>query len=341
MARLGKMSDWMSVLKGDPTEWLLEEDNLSVRYFTLTAILDESESQREAKEAKSEIMKVGAVPSILAKQSNEGCWEAPQRFYTAKYKGTVWQLIILAELGADGKDERVKKACEFILANSQDRESGGFSVWPGAKTEGGKHSGVIPCLTGNEVWSLIRLGYLEDPRVRKAIEWITTYQRFDDGVSESPRGWPYDRFKICFGKHTCHMGVVKALKALAEIPVGKRSKDVVKTIEEGVEHMLKHHVHKRSHDLNRVSKPGWLRFGFPLMYQTDVLEILGLLTKLGYRDKRMQEAVDLVVSKQDSLGRWNMENTFNDRFHANIEQKGKPSKWITLNALKTLKGFYG
>jgi hypothetical protein len=137
------------------------------------------------------------------------------------------------------------------------------------------------------------------------------------------------------------MGVVKALKALAEIPVGKRSKDVVKTIEEGVEHMLKHQVHKRSHDLSHVSKPGWLRFGFPLMYQTDVLEILGILTKLGYRDKRMQEAVDLVVSKQDSLGRWKMENTFNDRFHANIEQKGKPSKWITLNALKVLKGFYG
>jgi len=336
-----KMNDFQSVLKENVKRWLLERENPSVRYFTLTEVLDGPESDREVKEAKNEIMKVGAVPSILARQSGEGWWVAPDRFYTAKYKGTVWQLIILAELGADAKDERVKKACEFVLANSQDRESGGFSVWPGAKTEGGRHSGVIPCLTGNEVWSFIRLGYLEDPRVKSAIEWITTYQRFDDGINESPRGWPYDRFKICFGKHTCHMGVVKALKALAEIPVDKRSKNVVKTIERGVEHMLKHHVHKRSHDLSRVSKPGWLRFGFPLMYQTDVLEILGILTKLGYRDERMQEAVDLVVSKQDSQGRWKMENTFNDHFHVDIEQKGKPSKWITLNALKVLKGYYG
>jgi hypothetical protein len=137
------------------------------------------------------------------------------------------------------------------------------------------------------------------------------------------------------------MGVVKALKALAEIPADKRSKDVEGTIEKGVEYMLKHHIHKRSHNLSRVSKPGWLRFGFPLMYQTEVLEILGILTKLGVKDERMQEAVELVLSKQDKRGRWRLENTFNGRFQTNIEQKGVSSKWVTLRALSVLKGFYG
>ena len=75
------------------------------------------------------------------------------------------------------------------------------------------------------------------------------------------------------------------------------------------------------------------------MYQTDALEILGILTTLGYRDERMQEAVDLVISKQDDDGRWSLENTFNGRFQTNIEQKGKPSKWVTLNALKVLKSY--
>jgi len=101
--------------------------------------------------------------------------------------------------------------------------------------------------------------------------------------------------------------------------------------------MLTHHIHRRSHDLTRVSKPGWLRFGFPLMYQTDVLEILAILTKLGCRDKRMREATDLVISKQDDQGRWKLENTYNGRFQVDIEQKRKPSKWITLNALRVLK----
>ncbi|UCC57814.1 MAG: nitrogen fixation protein NifH [Candidatus Bathyarchaeum sp.] len=334
------MSDWKSLLKENPTGWLLEKNNPSVRFFTLTELLEKPDKDPEVVKAKNEIMNFGVVPKILAKQSAQGYWETPERFYTAKYKGTVWQLIILAEHGADGRDERVKKACKFILENSQDHESGGFSFCASARTGGGRHSGVIPCLTGNMVWSFIRLGYLADPRVERGVNWITTYQRFDDGIEHRPKGWPYDKATGCFGKHSCHMGVVKALKALAAIPADKRPEDVKAKIETGAEYLLIHHIHKRSHNLNRVSKPSWLRFGFPLMYQTDALEILGILTKLGYRDERMQEAVDLVISKQDDHGRWSLERTFNGRFQTNIEQKGKPSKWITLNALKVLKNFY-
>ncbi len=55
----------------------------------------------------------------------------------------------------------------------------------------------------------------------------------------------------------------------------------------------------------------------------------------------MQEAIDLVVSKQDRQGRWKLENTYNDRFQVNIERKGKQSKWITFKALEALKRFYG
>ena len=117
-------------------------------------------------------------------------------------------------------------------------------------------------------------------------------------------------------------------------------KSVKETIEKGVDYLLGHHVYKRSHDLSRVSKPGWLRFGFPLMYQDDVLEILGILTKLGIKDDRMQEAVDLVLSKQNVESRWILESTFNGRFHTNIESKGKSSKWITLNVLRMLKRYY-
>jgi len=71
------------------------------------------------------------------------------------------------------------------------------------------------------------------------------------------------------------------------------------------------------------------------------LEILGILTKLGYRDERMQEAVDLVISKQDDQGRWKLQNAFPGRSQVDIEPRGMPSKWITLHALKALKGFYG
>jgi hypothetical protein len=183
----------------------------------------------------------------------------------------------------------------------------------------------------------MRLGYLNDPRVQRGVDWIVRYQRFDDGVKEAPRGWPYDKEAMCFGRHVCTMGVVKALKALAAIPPERRSADVRKTIESGAEYLLRHHIYKRSHDLSRNCKPGWLRFSFPLMYQTDALEMLGILASLSYKDRRMQEAIDLVLSKQDEQGRWKLANTFNGRFQVDIERKGQPSKWITLNAVRAIK----
>jgi hypothetical protein len=328
----------MTRFKFASVEWLLEKNNPSVRYFTLTDILGKPAAAPEVQEAKAGIMETGVLPKILARQKTGGYWERAEDFYIrTKYRGTVWQLIVLAELGADGNDERIRKACEFILDYSQERERGGFA-YRGTQKDGGDRSGVIPCLTGNMVWSLVRLGYAKDPRVKRGIDWITAYQRFDDGIKEAPGGWPYSRFPSCWGKHTCHLGIVKALKAFAEIPLKQRSKDVNLVIERAAEYLLRHHLYKRSHDLCKVAKPRWLRFGFPTMWNTDVLEMALILTRLGYQDGRMADALDLIVSKQNEKGIWLLEESYTGRFRVNIERKGKPSKWITLRALKVLQG---
>jgi len=344
--------DWKSYLMADPTEWLLEEDNPSVRYFTLLDILDKPEDNPEVVDAKKKIMHTGVIPKILAKQEPGGYWGSPLNFYLrGKYKGTSWQLIILAELGADFKDERIKRACEFILENSQDPESGAFSYISSKEVSGkksgnkvsskcgGDHERVLPCLTANMTWSLIQLGYLDDERVQKAIKWLIKYQRFDDEPGKAPDEWPYKRWKRCWGERTCHSIIIKTLKALAEIPLKSRTPEMEDYIAKGAEHMLNHHIHKRTQPPVKGSFK-WLEFGFPLMWKVDALEVLGLLTKLGYKDERMNEALEFMISKQKPEGQWILENTFNGRFITNIERKGKPSKWITLNALRVLKRYY-
>jgi hypothetical protein len=328
-----------SILNADPLPWLLEEDDPSVRYFALVDILGISSHDKRAVAARKAIMEKGTVPKILARQKAGGYWEKEEDFYLrTKYKGTVWQLIILAELGADGNDKRLKNACRFVLRASQDRESGGFS-YRGGLRGGGHHSAVIPCLTGNMVWSLIRLGFADDPRIKRGIEWITTFARFDDGIKRAPNGWPYEKQKNCWGRHTCHSAAAKLIKALAEIPEKKRSPAVRRTIEAGAEYFLQHHIFKRSHDLSKVVKPKWAKFGFPTMWDGDALETFGVLARLGYRDPRMREAADLILSKQDAFGRWNLGNTYNGRFQVNIENKDEPSKWVTLFALRALKRY--
>jgi hypothetical protein len=316
--------------------WLLEEENPSIRYFALTKLLKKSESDIEVMDSKRAIMKIGIVPELLDKQNEKGYWGDIQKFYLDKYKGTVWQLMILAELGADPNDIRVKKACEFILDNSQDVESYGFAINRSSKTGGGRHSEVIPCLTGNMLWSLLKLGYLSDDRIQGGIEWICKYQRSDDGISEISKEWPYNKYEICWGRHTCHMGAVKTLKALSAIPEEKRSKSAKEKIDALSEFILIHHIYKKSHDLKSISKPGWLKPGFPLMYQSDILEILEILVELGFHDSRMKDALNILIKKQNKENRWNLENTYNGRMIKNIETKGESSKWITLKALNVL-----
>lgn len=335
------MTGWKSLLRADPIPWLLEENNPTVRYLALKELCEGSEFRSELPAWRKHIMRVGTIPKILSRQSPGGHWEKAEDFYVrTKYKGTVWSFLILAELLADPEDPRIGRACEFILDWSQDRESGGFS-YRGDSKGGGYHSGVIPCLTGNLTWGLIRFGYLEDNRVSRAIDWIATYQRFDDGGPPAPRGWPYDRFEQCWGKHTCLPGVAKGLKALAEIPARKRTKNIRCFIQNAAEFLLKHRLYKKSHEPKLIAKPKWTRLGFPWMWDTDALELLLILTGIGYRDNRMQDALDLILSKQDDRGKWTLEATYNGRFQVDIEKKGKPSKWVTLNALRVLKRYYG
>ena len=334
------MINWKSLFNSDIAEWLLEENNPSVRYYTLVDLFEKDIKAKDVKETKENIMLEGNVPKILNKQKEGGYWVDQENFYVnTKYKGTVWSLIVLAELNADGKDNRINQTCEYILKISQDRKSGGFSH-RGNLNEGGSHDHIIPCLTGNMIWALIRFGFLEDPRVKQGIDWILKYQRLDDGIERAPQEWPYERYKNCWGKHTCHMGVIKNLKALAEIPPKKRTAGINNFIDKAAEYVLNHRIYKQSHNLNEVAKQEWTQFGFPLMWKIDALEVLDILTKLGYHDDRMQDAIDLVVSKQEKNGRWILEKTFNGRVQVNIEQKDKESKWITLLALKVLKRFY-
>ena len=327
----------MERISGNPVvNWLLEDENPSVRYLTLTDLLAVPKSDPMVINSYKSIHVSGSVPKILEKQNPGGYWEEPEHFYVrGKYRGTVWTMLLLAELGADGTFEQVHRGVEFLLQHAQDAGSGAFAY----RNKDGiaVPDAAIPCLTANMTWCLLRFGYLDDPRLQKAVKWLTTYLRFDDGQDKPPRAYPYDRFENCWGSHTCMTPVVKTLKALSQIPPGKRSGTVNQTISAGAEFVLKHHLYRRSHNLSEIANPSWLQLGFPLMWKPDVLEMLTILLDLGYMDNRMQDAVDVIRSKKNPDGKWILESTYNGRFQVRIESQGKPSKWITLKALSVLE----
>ncbi len=317
-------------------DWLLEKDNPSVRYFTLRYLLDRSDDDRDVQAARRAIMQSEPVQKILAAQKPEGYWVKPGSGYTPKYQSTAWQILFLAELGADGHNKQVRRGCDYLLEHSQ-AVHGGLSAMANAVP-----SGAIHCLNGNLIWALVALGYGDDARVARAVDWLTGAITGDDFHSFNALV-PGPGFKCGANrKLPCAWGAVKSLRALANLPLALRSSKAKKATAVAVDLLLGRDLAKADYPYTARVSGEWFKFGFPLSYTSDVLEALLVLTEAGYgRDLRLKHAIELVLSKRDAEGRWVLRHSLNGKMWADIEAKGKPSKWVTLRALRVLKAAAG
>jgi hypothetical protein len=325
---------WQDRLNGDSLDWLLEPDpaNPAIRYFALRDLLDRPADDADVVKAQQAIMKSGPVPAILDAQHSDGYWEKPGSGY-GKYRGTEWQIIFLGDLGADGQDRRVRRGCEYLLGHSL-AGSQGFSA-----TRPPTGSGVIHCLNGNLLHALIRLGWLNDPRVQQALDWQARAITGEGPIQYYQSGTSGPDFACAANaKMSCGWGATKAMKALVAVPPQQRSPLVQRALARGATFLLRYDLAKADYPFTEKVSSAWFKLGFPLSYWSDVLETLAALVALGYgRDRRVAKAYRWLLDKQDAPGRWKLENALNTKMWADIEQKGQPSKWITLRALRVVK----
>lgn len=328
---------WKELANQDVIDWLLEDDNPSIRFWTLQQLLDKPESSSDVKKAQDKVMDTPCIKTILDAQEKKGYWGNRDDMYLPKYKAPTHNLLILAELGAK-RTQAIEVAIEHLYLFQ--RDSGHF-LTKMPKTAKGRASKMKDgcCLDGNILFYLIHFGYLKDPRTKKLIEFQIDYQS-DDVGGWNCRAFPIEKDKVF--PVNCFMGAVKMLKGLAQIPSKERPAGLQKIFDREVEIILENEVYRylKNPDGTRKEKAGWKRFGFPLFYQSDVLEVLDVLTKLGMKDERMQDSIDLVLSTQGEDGRWLLKNTYNGKMYCDIDEKNKASKWITLRALRVLRRYY-
>lgn len=318
----------------DPTlHWLLEKDNPSVRYFALRHLLDKPADDAEVQSARRAIMRSEPLRAILAAQEPEGYWAKPGPGYVPKYHSTVWQILFLAELGADPRHRQVRRGGEYLLTHAQARH-GGLSA-----TANASPAGAIHCLDGNLIWALAALGFGEDERVARAVDWLTgaiTGDEFEWFYASSVPGPGF----LCAANmgQPCAWGAVKSLRALAALPPALQSKKVKKAIAATAEFLLSRDLTSADYPYTVRVSGEWFKFGFPLSYTSDVLELSLALAEAGYaRDSRLAPALELIQSKRNAAGQWLLQHSLNGKMWADIEQKGQPSKWVTLRALRVLK----
>ncbi len=82
----------------------------------------------------------------------------------------------------------------------------------------------------------------------------------------------------------------------------------------------------------------WWKFGFPVFYITDLLQLAEAMVNLGYgKDKRLTNTFDIIREKQNEQGQWLMEFDYTGKTWLDFGAKKQPNKWVTLRALKVLK----
>lgn len=317
-----------------PLDWLLEADNPSIRYWVLRDLMGKAQSDPEVVDTQSEIMDSKTVTAILDAQNPDGYWVHEENMYLPKYKATTHQLLILAEMGTT-RTPMIEKAVEQVYRFQ--RNSGHF-LTKLPKSEKGRDSRVKDgcCFDGNILYYLNHFGYLDDPRTEKLMDFI--YEYYD----EENTGWNCRAYPInpdAVFPTNCYMGATKILKAFSMIPENKQSPQMKEIINREKEKILENHIYKylRNPDGTRKDKAGWKRFGFPLFYQTDILEVMVTLIRLGVHDVRMSDAIKIIEETRQKDGRWLLKDSFNGKMWIDIEEKHNLSKWITLRATYVLQ----
>jgi hypothetical protein len=311
-------------------QWLLQPEQPSARYYTLVDLLERKENDPDVRTARSRIARVGWARDQLDSQGSKGFWEShgPKNvrewvdfLYFPTFLATNWRALVLSDLGLDSGHPGIKKVAGLIFEFKL-RLSSPFNFF---------HEEA--CITGNTARMMTRFGYAEDRRVRMLYDWLLEDQREDGGWNCS-QGTPGT------------LDVWEPLAAFAALPKTQRSPRMQRAISNGAEFYLRRKLYREGR-----SYAPWLRFHYPNHYFYDILVGLDVLTQLGYGgDRRLQPALKILMEKRRADGTWLLDRSHPDvgpgvTIHPDpkkikplvIEEPGKPSKWITLKALRVLK----
>lgn len=333
---------WKNQLRKDSLPWLLETDDPGVRYLALRDLLNLASDDRELKSARKTAHKEGPIAEVLSHMNKEGYWVKSGPGYNPKYRSTVWSMILLAQLGASAiEDKRIEQACKYVLDNMA--EGGQFTT-----SSSGAPSGTIDCLQGNLCWSLMEMG-CADPRLMSAYEWMARTVTGEGIAPLENKDAPARYYAYKCGptfacgvnnKLPCAWGGVKVMLAFSKLPARKQTPLIRKAIKQGLDFFFGVDPVTATYPVGYGDKPSgnWWKFGFPVFYITDLLQLAEALVALGCgNDPRLSNTLNLIREKQDSEGRWSLEYDYAGKTWIDVGNKKQPNKWVTLRALRVLK----
>ena len=305
-----KIRQWLTGPKSDP----------SVRHRFLTEVEGRKSTDPRVRTAKESIGQTGWASWLLGFQHPDGHWVTPgtstRELMRPRLVSTFWMANVLADLGMERSDPRIRKTAELIL-DLQEKV---------LADPGSDH-----CIGANATRTLLQFGYFDHPVVQRSIEWLIETQKPDGG-------WH------CFPSRSGTLDCWEGLAALSSIPEGSRDAAARRALGRSAEFFLKRRLMKEG---NRPYPP-WSRIHFPNHYHYDLLVGLRLLTRLGHgTDARLRPALRWLRSKRRTDETWALDAVHPDEEFGSFtwpqvmisvafEPLHERSQWATVGALGIL-----
>jgi hypothetical protein len=313
---------------GSVIDWLLDSDP-SIRWQVKRDLLDVPAPEWRAERAKVEAQGWGA--RLLSYEDEDGQW-AGGAFFPSDFEVREWQelgqpwtatafsLSQLREFGLDPSSDRAKRAVQLIGANSC-WEEGGQPYWEGEVEE---------CINGRTVADGAYFGVDISPIVTRLVG-----ERLDDG------GWNCERVNGSVrSSFATTINVLEGLLEYEQATGGTPESRAART--SGEEFLLERSLFRRL-STGEPADEQFLCFAHPNRWRYDVLRALDYFrsaaTLTGAApDPRLGEAVGHVRSRRLEDGTWLLDWSPAGRVWFDVDDgAGKPSRWVTLRAMRVLR----
>jgi hypothetical protein len=306
----------------DVLGWLLDGDP-AIRWQVLRDLSDATSDEVQAQ--RERVATEGWGARLLGLQDTHGQW-AGGTYWPENdddpdgqpWTATTYSLLLLRDFGLEPESREARDAVELVRDNSR-WEEGNQLFFDGE---------IEPCINGMTV----ALGAYFGQNVDRVVERLTREQLPDGGWNcEAERG----STRSSFHTTVCVLeGLLEHERATGGTPESRKARH------RGEDYLLERGL-LRSKATRELISSDWLQFSYPTRWFYDILRGLDYFRAAGGTpDRWIDEAIEVLRSKEQPDGRWLLESTHPGKVHFALEDgDGQPSRWNTLRALRVLRWY--
>ena len=296
--------------------WLLEGDP-SIKFQVYRDLLGEYKPNLQAK-----ISSEGWGAKLLSLQNPNGHWG--KAFYQPKWTSTHYTLLDLINLNISPNVKSIKNVLNSVLQKEMNH---GYTK----KHEMSVNNDI--CING---MVLNYASYFKSDLnlLKPLVDYLIENQMLDGGFNcQSTRIG-----SVHSSLHTT-LSVLEGINEYKKNGFRYKLKELKKIEKDCIEFILIHKLYK-SDKTGKVISNNFTRIPYPPRWKYDILRSLDYFQYANVKyDSRMQDAVDLLMSKRKPTGLWSLQAKHPGNIHFEMEKAGQPSRWNTLRALRVLKQY--